>query len=129
MFTPEQSQIIQANPEHIVVYAAPGSGKTTVLTQHIVHQLTMNRCSPKGIMAMTFTRQSAIDMKQRIIRLEKLTTRTVEALKIGTFHAQLFRLLLKCNSNIPVLLNGTEQFEMMKLSLERYGSGRIRNTK
>jgi DNA helicase II / ATP-dependent DNA helicase PcrA len=118
LFTESQNQIITSLPGRTVVYAAPGSGKTTVLTHHIADQLQNHRFRPNGIMAITFTRQSAIDMKKRMIKLNGMSRKTIEALQIGTFHAQLFQFLLKSTSDIPVLLSTTEQYEIMKLSIE-----------
>lgn len=120
MFTIEQSQIIAAIPARTVVYAAPGSGKTTVLTHHISEQLRNHRFRANGIMAITFTRQSAVDMRKRMMEQNGMSRKRIEALQIGTFHAQLFRLLLNSVANIPVLLSPIEQFEMMKLALEQH---------
>lgn len=126
MLTKEQSKIIISPPGRTVVFAAPGSGKTTVLTSHISEQLRAGHLRAREIMAITFTRQSAADMKRRMMQLNGLSRKVVEALQIGTFHAQLFRMLLKTASDIPVLLSAREQYELMKLSVERCSGNRYR---
>jgi len=101
------------------VFAAPGSGKTTVLTNHILHQLQQERLSPSHIMAVTFTRQSAQEMKARIQnQLPPSSRSSSEALKLGTFHAQIFAMLLSRLPNIPVLLDPREQLQLIRTALQ-----------
>lgn len=127
MLTTEQHEIVVRLPANTVVYAAPGSGKTTVLTQHIAGMLTRKILRPQQMMAMTFTRQAAIDMKNRLSQVDELLPRIIEAVQMGTFHAQVFRMLLRHEPNIPLLLSSLEQDRMLRYAMRSAGirSGQV----
>ena len=129
MFTHDQEKIILQQPANTVVFAAPGSGKTTVLTHHILHLLESGNLHPRDIMAMTFTKQSAQDMRERLSQTGRLSHKSAQVLRIGTFHAQLFRILLQQSPNIPVLLSATEQYKLMSEAVESHSIRRSRVTK
>ncbi|WP_198849615.1 ATP-dependent helicase [Alicyclobacillus sp. SO9] len=117
--TDEQSRIVLQSFQTMSVFAAPGSGKTTVLTEHILFQLRQSLLQPAEVMAVTFTKQAAKEMASRLASNWKEPNRVrLEAVHIGTFHSQMFGLLLAKNPNIPVLLDPAEQFQMMKTALQ-----------
>jgi len=70
--------------------AGPGSGKTSTLTGRFVH-LIRQGVDPSRILAMTFTKKAADDMRRRIARLLELPSPV--NLHVMTFHAFAFRLL------------------------------------
>jgi DNA helicase II / ATP-dependent DNA helicase PcrA len=70
--------------------AGPGSGKTSTLTGRFVH-LIRQGVDPRRILAMTFTKKAADDMRGRIARLLELPSPA--NLQVMTFHAFAFRLL------------------------------------
>ncbi|GMA60714.1 UvrD-helicase domain-containing protein [Alicyclobacillus fastidiosus] len=113
-WTDEQRAIIDEPLLSTVVIAAPGSGKTSVLTERIATVVRRDRIAPNRILAVTFTRQAAEHMRQKLARHDRLTFRATESLRIGTFHSQIFRAMLEVTPNIPVLLNTREQFTMMR---------------
>ena len=56
------------NPEHnVVLEASAGTGKTSVLVARYVNLLTRG-VDPANILAITFTRKAAAEMRERIIR-------------------------------------------------------------
>lgn len=124
VWTVEQRQIISSSAVHTVVFAAPGSGKTTVLTGRMAHLIEGRQAAAKSMMAMTFTRQSALDMKRRLKTLSRLPATTVEAIQMGTFHAQIFRMMLMSTPDIPVLLSRREQYGFMSSALRSAGQAR-----
>lgn len=124
LLTDQQAAIVRQSPAHCVVFAAPGSGKTTVLTEHIAWLLQTGQLRAADVLALTFTRQSALDMKQRMRERGTVGGATVEALRLGTFHGQAFRMLLSRQANIPVLLSPLEQFQLMRSAAERVGDAR-----
>ncbi|MGO0063473.1 UvrD-helicase domain-containing protein [Brevibacillus fluminis] len=66
--TASQRQAVEAKGSRILVSAGAGSGKTRVLVER-VHHLTSHRgVAPERILALTFTDQSANEMKARIDR-------------------------------------------------------------
>ncbi len=64
--TAEQKQILGSNADVRRVIACAGSGKTFVLTQNIVNILQEGLCRPEEILAITFTRNAAENMRRRI---------------------------------------------------------------
>ena len=70
--------------------AGPGSGKTSTLTGRFVH-LIRQGTDPTRILAVTFTKKAADEMRGRIARILELPSAT--GLNIMTFHAFAFRLL------------------------------------
>lgn len=69
-WTPSQEAAINAHGHDILVSAAAGSGKTAALTERIIRALTRED-SPTDItriLAVTFTRAAAAELRQRISR-------------------------------------------------------------
>ncbi len=64
--TPEQKRILDSNSAVRRVIACAGSGKTFVLTQNIVDILRSGMCRPEEILAITFTKNAAENMRSKI---------------------------------------------------------------
>ena len=64
--TSELKLILSSNADVRRVIACAGSGKTFVLTQNIVNILQEGLCRPEEILAITFTRNAAENMRRRI---------------------------------------------------------------
>src|SRR5882757_9879868 len=73
-----------------LVLAGPGSGKTTTLTGRFVH-LVQQGADRRRILALTFTKKAADEMKQRI--MDALGPGSATELTVATFHGFTFRLL------------------------------------
>ena len=84
-----QRQIEEAEGGPLVVVAGPGSGKTRVLTRRIA-RLVASGVDPGQIMAITFTRRAAGQMRQR---LSALLGGELGAMQVGTFHRLALSLL------------------------------------
>ena len=67
-WTREQLDAINAESGALLVAAAAGSGKTSVLVERIVRKLTdpARPCSPDELLVVTFTNAAAAEMRQRI---------------------------------------------------------------
>jgi DNA helicase-2/ATP-dependent DNA helicase PcrA len=63
---PEQQRAATMGPGPLLVVAGPGTGKTRTLVARVVHQVTAGRMSPTQILAITFTRQAALEIEQRL---------------------------------------------------------------
>ena len=87
---PEQSAAVLLPPEHALILAGAGSGKTRVLTTRIAWLLQTGQISPGGLMAVTFTNKAAREM---LTRLSALLPLNVRGMWIGTFHGLCNRLL------------------------------------
>ncbi len=67
-WTPKQQNAIDARGQQILVTAAAGSGKTSVLTERVKNILCdeNNKCSVNEILVVTFTKAAAKEMRTRI---------------------------------------------------------------
>ncbi|MGE5326771.1 MAG: UvrD-helicase domain-containing protein, partial [Deltaproteobacteria bacterium] len=64
---PEQRQAVEHGEGPLLVIAGPGSGKTRVITERIVHLVErVPRLRPANILALTFTEKAAGEMKRRV---------------------------------------------------------------
>lgn len=82
----------------LAVTAGAGAGKTTVLVDRFVAIATDPAVGPERILAITFTRKAAVEMKERVIReLEKrgetALRRATEGAYISTIHGFAERIL------------------------------------
>lgn len=96
--TSQQRAAVESQQPAIVCVAAAGSGKTAVLTERIAHLITKCGCSPEDIMAFTFTRKAAREMRERLALLLRpffgeRTEYECRRLLIDTFHAIGLRML------------------------------------
>ena len=62
----DQRAAVTAVPGVVVVRAGAGSGKTTVLTRRIAWRVASGTASPDRVLAITFTRQAASEMRTRL---------------------------------------------------------------
>jgi DNA helicase II / ATP-dependent DNA helicase PcrA len=87
---PAQREAVMAPPEHRLVLAGAGSGKTRVLTHRVAWLITAEGVSPLSILAVTFTNKAAAEMRSRI---ERLVDVPIRAMWVGTFHGIAHRML------------------------------------
>ncbi|MFC4769546.1 UvrD-helicase domain-containing protein [Effusibacillus consociatus] len=64
--TESQQMAVEAKDARILVSAGAGSGKTRVLVERICHLVQERGVSANRILALTFTDQAALEMKQRV---------------------------------------------------------------
>ena len=65
-WTDEQYEAIHFSGSDILISAAAGSGKTTVLVERIIQNIVGGRYSVDELLVSTFTNMSAKDMKEKI---------------------------------------------------------------
>ncbi len=92
-----QLEAVQATNGPVLILAGAGSGKTTVLVNRIAYILNELHESPYRILAITFTKKAANEMKERI---SAKVGETAEAMWIGTFHSICVRILRTCIDSI-----------------------------
>jgi DNA helicase-2/ATP-dependent DNA helicase PcrA len=90
VLNPAQKEAVTAPPEHRLVLAGAGSGKTRVLTHRIAWLIAVENVSPHSILAVTFTNKAAAEMRGRI---EQLLSVPVRTMWVGTFHGIAHRML------------------------------------
>jgi len=86
----EQKAAVTLPPEHALILAGAGSGKTRVLTTRIAWLLQTGQVSPGGVLAVTFTNKAA---KEMLTRLTSMLPLNVRGMWIGTFHGLCNRFL------------------------------------
>lgn len=82
----QQRQAVEAIDRAVAVIAGPGTGKTKTLVSRILYLLEHRKVKPSEITAVTFTRQAAAEMKERLSR-QLGGSGNVRKMHIGTFHA------------------------------------------
>ncbi len=84
----QQRIAVTTDAAPLVILAAAGSGKTRVLTSRIAHRVLAGNADARHVLAITFTRDAAGELRRRLRRLE-----VAEPIESGTFHAVALRLL------------------------------------
>lgn len=89
---PNQQRIVSDNREqtNVLVLAGPGSGKTRVLVHRIAYLIRVRREIPKGILALTYNRHAAVEIRKRLYNLIGNDMRDIT---IMTCHAMAMRLV------------------------------------
>lgn len=66
----EQERVLKNDKKNMIVSASAGSGKTYVLIEYISRLVCQKRVPIKKLLILTFTKQAALEMKERLV--EKL---------------------------------------------------------
>ena len=86
----EQKAAVSCVGGPVLIVAGAGSGKTRVLTSRIAYILEKG-CDPSRILALTFTKKAASEMKERIALM--VGEKRARRLYMGTFHSVFIRFL------------------------------------
>jgi DNA helicase II / ATP-dependent DNA helicase PcrA len=84
--------IAASDSNRIRVMAGPGTGKTFAMKRRIARLLEVDHVPPNRILAVTFTRTAAADLKHE---LHELGIPGCQNIRAGTLHAYCFHLLLR----------------------------------
>jgi len=88
----QQTAAVVTNAKQVLVTATPGAGKTTVLVEHVKHMISQG-IEPRTIVAITFTRHAAAELRTRIGDAGRMVV-------IGTLHSFCLRLIREMGQSI-----------------------------
>ncbi|NLC37581.1 MAG: RecQ family ATP-dependent DNA helicase [Alcaligenaceae bacterium] len=81
--------VMDDNDQNRLVLAGPGSGKTRVIVHRIAYLLRVRRVPPSSIVALTFNRHAAIEIRKR---LSALVGTDAYGVSVLTYHSMAMRL-------------------------------------
>lgn len=118
-----QRAAVTLPPQHALVLAGAGSGKTRVLTTRMAWLVQTGQVSSLGILAVTFTNKAAREMVARVQAILPIDTR---GLWIGTFHGLCNRMLRAHHRDAGLpqafqILDTADQFAAIKRLLKANG--------
>ena len=93
----EQKAAVSCVDGPVLIVAGAGSGKTRVLTSRIAYILE-GGCDPSEILALTFTKKAASEMKERIALM--VGDKKARRLCMGTFHSVFIRFLREFSESL-----------------------------
>ena len=94
----EQKAAVSCVDGPVLIVAGAGSGKTKVLTSRIAYILEQKDLDPSRILALTFTKKAASEMKERIALM--VGERKARKLYMGTFHSVFIRFLREFSESL-----------------------------
>ena len=94
----EQRSAVSCVDGPVLIVAGAGSGKTRVLTSRIAYILSEKKIDPSRILALTFTKKAASEMKERIALM--VGERLARRLYMGTFHSVFIRFLREFSESL-----------------------------
>lgn len=101
---------------NVLLIAGPGSGKTFTITQKIIREIEKNNDKRKYIIAVTFTRIAAKEIKERVIDSGYST----EQLWVGTLHSFCLEWILRPYSTkleeLPLDFRAASEYEINKIT-------------
>ena len=103
MTTPNasQRQLINGISGTYVVDAGAGTGKTFAITRRYANILQQDDVEPDDILLLTFTRNAAAEMKDRVVQRTDYNLTRLQDAPISTFHAYCYRLLRRYGHTSP----------------------------
>ena len=93
----EQRKAVECLEGPVLIVAGAGSGKTRVLTSRVANVLA-HGCDPSRVLALTFTKKAAGEMKERIAMM--VGAQKARRVVMGTFHSIFIRFLREYASSI-----------------------------
>src|SRR3954468_16613241 len=117
---PEQREAVLHIAGPLLILAGAGSGKTRVITSRIAYLVGDGHAQPHEILAVTFTKKAAEEMRQR---LETLLGEDCSKMWVSTFHSLCARLLRREAPAIGlsrdfVIYDSADQLSVVKQALK-----------
>lgn len=81
----DQKEAVEYDGKALVVDAGPGSGKTRVIIERVVHLVESGK-KPETILVITFTRKATQELRERLINETDLDINDINLIRISTVH-------------------------------------------
>jgi len=94
-----QMDAVKAEEKNVLIVAAPGSGKTTVIINRVNYLVKHKRVANGNIIVITFTKAAAKNMKNRYVSKFNMNSSPF----FGTFHGLFYKILLRCGRNVDII--------------------------
>jgi superfamily I DNA/RNA helicase len=107
---PDQRRAVFHAAGPALIVAGPGTGKTHTITMRIVHLLDQG-VPPEKILALTFTKRAANEMRQRI---HSFLSDESDKLFIGTFHKLGLEILMRECRGVVQIISKEEQIKLLR---------------
>jgi len=119
----EQRRAVECLEGPMLIVAGAGSGKTRVLTSRIANLIDKG-VPPERILALTFTKKAAGEMKERIALM--VGERQARRIWMGTFHSVFIRFLREFSESIGfpanfTIYDTTDSVSAIKTSIKQLG--------
>ncbi|WP_418282060.1 UvrD-helicase domain-containing protein [Halorubrum sp. DTA98] len=101
---PKQEELIENTEGTYVVDAGAGTGKTFAITRRYARILERDGVEPEDVLLVTFTRNAAGEMADRIAQRSPYDPVQLQDAPINTFHGHCFQLLTRYGHETPTLL-------------------------
>jgi len=103
---------------HCLISAGPGSGKTRVITERAAKLLASHPTAK--IAAVTFTRDAAREIKERI--LQRAGAETAKRVAVGSFHSLCLAQIRKANMRLGRLISEGERYSLVRRAIQISGA-------
>jgi superfamily I DNA/RNA helicase len=100
----EQAKLIEDTEGLYLVNAGAGTGKTFTITRRYANILDQPDVEPEDILLVTFTRNAAGEMADRIAQSSTYDPVQLQGAPISTFHAYCYRLLRRYGYDTPAAI-------------------------
>jgi DNA helicase-2/ATP-dependent DNA helicase PcrA len=120
--TDEQRSAVLEGDGVFLLLGGAGTGKTTVLAHRIAYLIREKKVPPENVLAVTFTRKAAQDLKDKLARI--LTDMELKSLWAGTLHTLGLRILAKGGDRLGfseeiLILGPNDQLKVLNSVLTR----------
>ncbi|MEK4451586.1 MULTISPECIES: ATP-dependent helicase [unclassified Paenibacillus] len=120
----EQASAVLSESDEILMRAGAGTGKTRTLTHRIAHLNLNHRVGASSIVAITFTRAAAKEMKDRLVPL--IGEHESKRITCCTFHALAVRILQEWGHRLNLdrqftIYSQEDREEVMKVIIKTMG--------
>ncbi|MGQ1948164.1 UvrD-helicase domain-containing protein [Geofilum sp. OHC36d9] len=107
----QQQAVLDSDAAMLLVKAGPGTGKTRVLTEWLADILQSGQALPCEVMAITFTRKAAGEIKSRLVTA---AGPKADEVRIGTFHALAWDMLKAACPNLNTVYDAGSRLSVLR---------------